>query len=319
MLKNDFICMLKNKILLLDGAIGTEIQKLNPQQEDFLGNCVGFNDSLSLTRPDWIIKIHKNYLKSGADCIETNTFCSNKIKLNEFGYGNKTISINKESSKLAVDACSEFSEKDMPKYVIGSMGPTGFLPSTNDPDLGQKSLNEIKNAFELQAEGLILGGVDVLLIETSQDILEVKLAILASHSAMKKTNTKIPVIVNVTLDRYGKMLLGTNIKAAYTIASGMDIDIFGLNCSTGPSEMIPSVQWLNEQAQHKLLVAPNAGIPKNENGEAIYQMTPCDMSVHMNNMISKYDQIRIIGGCCGTTPKHIKLLRDAIDNHLNMN
>ncbi len=160
------------------------------------------------------------------------------------------------------------------------MGPTGFLPSSDDPDLGQKPLDEIREAFELQAEGLILGGVDALLIETSQDILEVKLVIEASHNAMKKTGKKVPIIANTTLDQYGKMLLGTNIQSAYTTVSGMGIDIFGLNCSTGPIEMDSSIQWLDEQNEHNLLVVPNAGMPENVGGQAIYKMTPEKWVLH---------------------------------------
>ena len=302
---------IKNKILLFDGAMGTEIQKLNPKPEDFPEGKDGFNDGLSFTRPDWIKNIHRNYLKAGADCIETNTFGSNKLKLEEYGYGEKTIEWNKKIAQLAVEVTKEFTDK--PRYVIGTMGPSGFLPSSNDPSLGQKPLNEIKEAYELQAEGLILGGVDALLIETSQDILEVKLAIEASHLAMKKTDKKIPLIANVTLDQYGKMLLGTNIQAAYTTVSDMGIDIFGLNCSTGPTEMTPSVQWLNEQNNLPLLVVPNAGMPENQGGKAVYKMSPDEMAKTLKDFISQYPNVRIIGGCCGTNPSHISQLRKIID------
>src|SRR5574340_1522400 len=229
---------MKQKIILFDGAMGTEIQKLNPKPEDFPDGKEGFNDGLSFTRPEWIKKIHRSYLQAGADCIETNTFGSNKLKLEEYGYGDQTLDYNKKIAQLAVDVAQEFTDK--PRYVIGSMGPTGFLPSSNDPSLGQIKLDEIREAFEIQAEGLILGGVDALLIETSQDILEVKLAIEACHNAFEKTGKRVPIIANVTLDKYGKMLLGTNIQAAYTTVSEMGIDAFGLNCSTGPTEMIPA-------------------------------------------------------------------------------
>ena len=302
---------IKNKILLFDGAMGTEIQKLNPKPEDFPDGKDGFNDGLSFTKPDWIKNIHRNYLKAGADCIETNTFGSNKLKLEEYGYGEKTIEWNKKIAELAVDVTHEFSDK--PRYVIGTMGPSGYLPSSNDPSLGQKSLNEIREAYELQAEGLILGGVDALLIETSQDILEVKLAIEASHLAMKKTGKKIPLIANVTLDQYGKMLLGTNIQAAYTTVSDMGIDIFGLNCSTGPIEMTPSIQWLDEQNNLPLLVVPNAGMPENQGGKAVYKMSPDEMAKALKDFISQYPNVRIIGGCCGTNPSHISQLRKIID------
>lgn len=309
--------LMKQKIVLFDGAMGTEIQKLNPNPEDFPDGKDGFNDGLSFTRPEWIKNIHRNYLKAGADCIETNTFGSNKLKLEEYGYGDKTLEFNKKIAELAVDITKEFSDK--PRYVAGSMGPTGFLPSSNDPSLGQIPLEKIKEAFEIQAEGLILGGVDVLLIETSQDILEVKMAIEACHDAMKKTGKKVPIIANVTLDKYGKMLLGTNIQAAYTTVSDMGIDAFGLNCSTGPVEMTPSIQWLNEQNDLPLLVVPNAGMPENQGGRAVYKMTPQDMAKVMKDFLSQYGKVRIIGGCCGTNTEHIALLRKIIDEKQSEN
>lgn len=309
--------LMKQKIVLFDGAMGTEIQKLNPNPEDFPDGKDGFNDGLSFTRPEWIKNIHRNYLKAGADCIETNTFGSNKLKLEEYGYGDKTLEFNKKIAELAVDITKEFSDK--PRYVVGSMGPTGFLPSSNDPSLGQIPLEKIREAFEIQAEGLILGGVDALLIETSQDILEVKMAIEACHDAMKKTGKKVPIIANVTLDKYGKMLLGTNIQAAYTTVSDMGIDAFGLNCSTGPVEMTPSIQWLNEQNDLPLLVVPNAGMPENQGGRAVYKMTPQDMAKVMKDFLSQYDKVRIIGGCCGTNTEHIALLRKIIDEKQSEN
>ena len=309
--------LMKQKIVLFDGAMGTEIQKLNPNPEDFPDGKDGFNDGLSFTRPEWIKNIHRNYLKAGADCIETNTFGSNKLKLEEYGYGDKTLEFNKKIAELAVDIAKEFSDK--PRYVVGSMGPTGFLPSSNDPSLGQIPLEKIREAFEIQAEGLILGGVDALLIETSQDILEVKMAIEACHDAMKKTGKKVPIIANVTLDKYGKMLLGTNIQAAYTTVSDMGIDAFGLNCSTGPVEMTPSIQWLNEQNDLPLLVVPNAGMPENQGGRAVYKMTPQDMAKVMKDFLSQYGKVRIIGGCCGTNTEHIALLRKIIDEKQSEN
>lgn len=309
--KKNFLDALKEKVLLFDGAIGTEIQKFDPKPQDFPDGKDGFNDGLILTHPEWIKKIHRSYLEAGADCIETNSFGSNKLKLDEYGYGNRTVELNKKIAELAVQTASEFSDK--PRYVIGSMGPTGFLPSSNDPDLGQKPISEIREAYALQAEGLILGGVDALLIETSQDILEVKLAIEGSQDAMKKVGKKIPLIANVTLDQYGKMLLGTNIQAAYTTVSDMGIDVFGLNCSTGPIEMTPSVRWLNEQDDLNLLVVPNAGMPENEGGHAVYKMTPDKMAEALKDFISKYKKVRIIGGCCGTNPSHIAALRKVID------
>ncbi|MGE5862229.1 MAG: homocysteine S-methyltransferase family protein [Nitrososphaerales archaeon] len=312
-MNESFLEALKKRVLLFDGAMGTEIQKLDPQPQDFPDNKDGFNDGLILSRPEWIKQIHRIYLKAGADCIETNTFGSNKFKLDEYSFGAQTIEFNKRAAELAREVCNEFQDK--PHFVIGSMGPSGFLPSSNDPDLGQKSLDEIINAFALQAEGLILGGVDALLIETSQDILEVKLVIEACHIAMKKTEREVPIIANITLDQYGKMLLGTNVQSAYTTVSDMGIDIFGLNCSTGPDEMTPSVIWLDEQQDLPILVVPNAGMPHNEGGKAVYKMAPDQLSKKLGEFISKYNNIKIIGGCCGTTPEHIAELRKIIDKH----
>ena len=309
--KEPFLTALQNRILLFDGAMGTEIQKHDPKPEDFPNNQDGFNDGLVITHPEWIKEIHRNYLNAGADCIETNSFGSNKIKLDEYGFGEQTVEFNKKIAQLAVEVCSEYS--DRPRFVIGSMGPSGYLPSSNDPDLGQKPLSEIKEAFELQSEGLILGGVDALLIETSQDILEVKIVIEACHDAMKKTGKKIPIIANTTLDQYGKMLLGTNIQAAYTTVSDMGIDVFGLNCSTGPSEMTPSVRWLDEQNELNILVVPNAGMPENQGGHAVYKMTPEKMGEVLGDFLKQYKKVRIIGGCCGTNPQHIAALRKVID------
>ena len=311
MIKETFSQALENRILLFDGAMGTEIQKLDPKSEDFPDGKDGFNDGLSSSRPEWIKKIHRTYLEAGADCIETNTFGSNKIKLDEYGFGEHTVELNKKNAELARSVCDEFSDKQ--RFVVGSMGPTGYLPSSNDPDLGQKSLNEIRESFELQAEGLIQGTADALLIETSQDILEVKIAIEASHNAMKKIGTKVTLIGNVTLDQYGKMLLGTNIQSAYTTISEMGIDVFGLNCSTGPIEMESSIQWLDEQNHKPLLIIPNAGMPENDGGQAVYKMTPEKMAESLKSFLSDYPQISIIGGCCGTNPEHIHELRKVID------
>jgi 5-methyltetrahydrofolate--homocysteine methyltransferase len=305
-----FVQAINDRVLLFDGAMGTEIQMLNLEPNYFPDNKEGFNDGLVLTRPDLIKEIHRRYLQAGADCIETNTFGSNELKLLEYGYGDRTVELNKLAATLSVSVTKEFTDK--PRYVIGSMGPTGFLPSSNDPDLGQIDLEKIVESYSFQAEGLISGGIDALLIETSQDILEVKLAIKASHEAIQKTGRTVPIIANVTLDKYGKMLLGTNVQAAYTTVCDMGITAFGLNCSTGPIEMDPSVRWLDEQNELPLLVMPNAGMPENEGGKAVYKMTPHDMTHTMGQFLKKYKNIRMVGGCCGTTPVHISELSKVI-------
>jgi 5-methyltetrahydrofolate--homocysteine methyltransferase len=308
-----FLEEIENHILLFDGAMGTEIQKLKPKPEDFPDNKDGFNDGLILSRPEWIKNIHRSYLEAGSDCIETNTFGSNQIKLQEYGFGEQTVSINKSAAELASSAVREFTNGK--KFIVGSMGPTGYLPSSIDPDLGNVPLGKIIEAFELQAQGLILGGVDVLLIETSQDILEVKLAITGSLDAMDKIGKRVPIISNVTLDKYGKMLLGTNIQSAYTTVSDMGISVFGLNCSTGPVEMESSIRWLDEQNELPILVMPNAGMPINDGGNAVYKMTSKEMSYHLGEFLQKYKKVRMIGGCCGTTPDHIRELKSELKSY----
>jgi 5-methyltetrahydrofolate--homocysteine methyltransferase len=304
---------IEERVVLFDGAMGTEIQKLKPKPEDFPNNKDGFNDGLVLSKPKWIENIHRSYLEAGSDCIETNTFGSNRIKLQEYGFGDETVTINKSAAELANRVVNEFAGEK--KYVVGTMGPTGYLPSSNDPDLGNISLNTITEAFDLQARGLILGGVDFLLIETSQDILEVKLAITGSFNAMEKTGKNVPIISNVTLDKYGKMLLGTNVQSAYTTVSDMGISVFGLNCSTGPTEMESSIRWLDEQNELPILVMPNAGMPINEGGTATYKMTSKDMSHQLGEFLHKYKKVRMIGGCCGTTPEHIKELKNTLKSY----
>ena len=201
---NGFLNDISTKVLLCDGAMGTEIQKYEPRENDYLNNIEGFNDSLNYTHPEWIKTIHKNYILAGSDCIETNTFGSNKLKLDEYGQGHKTIDFNVRAVKLVKESSTELGRQ---VYVIGSMGPSGYLPSSNDSDLGNISLGEIEEAFFVQAQGLIIGGCDALLIETGQDVLEMKLAVESCFRAMNKLEKTVPIITNVTLDKYGKMLL----------------------------------------------------------------------------------------------------------------
>ncbi len=300
MLRDD----LKSKILLFDGAIDTQLQKHNPVDSDFPGNKQGFNDGLNVTHPEWLQVVYRNYLESGADCITTNTFGSNKIKLDEYGFGDQTADFNKNAASLARTVADLFDNK----YVIGSMGPSGYMPTMKNPPEVEMSLDDLENAFYLQASGLIRGGVDALVLETSQDILELKTAM----SAIKRTDTDIPIFANITLAQANKMLMGTSTESAYVTISGMGIDVFGLNCNTGPEEMINSIQWRDENSSHPLLVVPNAGIPDMDNADE-YPLQPAEMVNIMSDIIQKYRSIRIIGGCCGTTPDHIHSLRDVID------
>jgi len=306
-----FLDALSERTLVLDGAMGTEIQRLGPSAGDFPGGQDGFNDGLVQSRPGWIRQIHRSYLEAGADCVETDTFGSNRIKLDEYGMGGQTVGQNRAAAALA--AAEAAAAPPPARYVIGAMGPTGHLPSSGDPDLGQVPLAEVRGAFALQAEGLASGGADALLIETSQDILEVKMAVLGAREGMGRAGRELPIIANVTLDRYGKMLLGTGVQAAYTTVRGMGIDAFGLNCSTGPAEMAPSVAWLDANSEHPLLVAPNAGMPENADGRAVYRMGPGEMASLVSEFLDRHSRVRIVGGCCGTRPAHIARLRAEVD------
>ena len=312
MAREAFLDALAKRVLLFDGAMGTEIQRLDPTRDDFPGGNSGFNDGLINTHPEWITRIHKSYLDAGADCVETNTFGSNRIKLAEYGVGESTVEHNRRAAELATAAATDAPSPT--RYVIGTMGPSGYLPSSPDPDLGQMPISEIREAFALQSQGLVSGGVDALLIETSQDILEVKLAIEGAHDGMSHASRRVPIIANVTLDQYGKMLLGTNISAAYATVRDMGIDVFGLNCSTGPQEMEPSVKWLNENSTHPLLVVPNAGMPINADGVAVYGMGADEFASRLGEFLGSFERVKIVGGCCGTRPEHIAALRSMIDS-----
>lgn len=308
-----FVEALTHRILLFDGAMGTQIQNREPEPGDFPDSKDGFNDGLALTRPEWIKEIHRSYLDAGADCIETNSFGSNTVKLAEYGFGDRTAQFNKTVARLAREVCDEYTDRR--RYAVGTMGPTGYLPSTNDADLGLMPLGQISDAFRLQAEGLISGGVDALLIETSQDILEVKLAIEGAGQGMRNTGRVVPLIANITLAQTSTMLLGTPAQAAYTTVSGMGINAFGINCSTGPQEMEPAVRWLNEEGRHPILVVPNAGMPENDGGRALYKMGPGEMASALDGFLDKYENVRVVGGCCGTGPDHIRALRKIVDAH----
>ena len=298
-----FADALHDRILLFDGAMGTEIQKLELPAHKFPNSQAGFNDGLSLTAPEHIAAIHRSYLDAGADCIEANTFGSSKLKLDEYGMGARTYEMNKTAAEIAADAASAYDGR----YVVGTMGPTSFLPSSLEKGLGDVPLDDIEESYRIQAEGLTDGGVDAILVETGNDVLEMKLAV----SAAKPTG--LPIMTNVTFPQHGKMLLGTPVDAAYVAMSGMGVDVFGINCSTGPAEMVPAIGWLDRNASHPILVVPNAGLPANNDGCAVYSMTPDIMGAAMADIIGKHPSVRIIGGCCGTGPEHTRALRRVID------
>lgn len=297
------------RILLLDGAMGTELQKHDPVASDYPGGKVGFNDGLCITHPEWVQSVHRSYLEAGADCITTNTFGSNVMKLDEYGLGADTEKINEGAARLARSVADSFGPGK--KYVVGSMGPSGYLPSIEHKPEEEVSLDAVEDAFYRQAVGLIRGGVDGLVLETSVDLLELKTAIRAARRA----DDSVPVVANITLAQAGRMLLGTPVEAVYTAVCNMGIDAFGINCSTGPLEMEDCIRWLNDagNSAHPILVVPNAGIPDMAKNNGEYPLQAAEMSNILADMLGKYSNIRVIGGCCGTTPEHIRMLRSVVD------
>ncbi|MBI9043917.1 MAG: methionine synthase [Anaerolineaceae bacterium] len=307
-----YLDALKDKILVFDGAMGTSIQVQNLTPENYGGeNLFGCIDYLSISFPQAVEKVSRSFLEAGADVIETNSFRSNRLTLAEYGLQHEVHEINKAAASLARRLADEFSTADQPRFVAGSIGPSGKLPSMNDPELSDITFLELLEVFCEQAIGLIAGGADLLLIETSQDILEVKAAIQGIHQAFEKTGIIIPIQAQVTLDITGRMLLGTDIGAALIILEEMGIDTIGLNCSTGPDHMREPIQYLGEYSSLPVSCIPNAGLPLNVDGEAVYPLEPEPFADALSEFVEKYN-VNIVGGCCGTTPLHIKRLSDAV-------
>src|SRR6201997_679949 len=301
----DFLQTVKERVVIYDGAMGTNIQKRNPTLDDYWGkeNC---SEVLVLSRPDIIRDIHADFFRVGCDIVETNTFGGSRIVLGEFELADRTHEINVKAAQLAREVAEEFSTKDHPRFVAGSMGPTTKLPS-----LGHIKSGEMIAAFEEQAAALIEGGVDVLLVETAQELLQAKLATIGVIEAMRKAGKRLPLTVQVTLQESGTMLLGTEIGAALTALEVLDVDVIGLNCATGPVEMNDAVRYLGINSTKYISVLPNAGLPQNEGGHAVYKLSPEELAKYHKHFVLDYG-VRIVGGCCGTTPEHLKAVLDAV-------
>ncbi|MFN3742212.1 MAG: methionine synthase [Anaerolineales bacterium] len=304
-----YLDALEERVLIYDGAMGTNLQKMNLNAEHFGGErYVGCNDYLVITYPQAVETVHRSFLEVGVDVIETNTFRSNRITLSEYGLADRVIEINRAAAALARRLADEYAAKTgQPRFVAGSIGPSGKLPSADDPELSNITFDELADVFREQAVGLIQGGVDVLLIETSQDILEVKAAIHGIQRAFEESGIWLPIQAQVTLDTTGRMLLGTDIQAALTILEGLPIDVIGLNCSTGPEHMREPIRILGEQSRLPVSCIPNAGLPLNVDGQAIYPLEPEPFAEALVEFVEKHN-ISVVGGCCGTTPAHLKLL-----------
>jgi 5-methyltetrahydrofolate--homocysteine methyltransferase len=301
----DFLHTVNERVVIYDGAMGTNIQFRNPSVDDFWGK-EGCNELLVLSRPEIIRDIHASFLKVGCDVVETDTFGATAVVLAEYDLEDKVGAINFAAAKLAKDVAAQFSTKAKPRFVAGSIGPTTKLPS-----LGHISFDAMAATYEEQASALIAGGVDVLLIETSQDLLQAKAALVGVFGAMQKVGTRLPVTVQVTLEATGTMLLGTEIGAALTALEPFDIEILGLNCATGPVEMNDAVRFLGANSTKHVSVLPNAGLPQNEGGRAVYKLRPEELATYHKHFVQDYG-VRIVGGCCGTTPEHLKAVVDAV-------
>src|SRR5689334_13295727 len=294
-------------VLVFDGAMGTNIQRYNLTADDFGGKSLeGCNDHLVLTRPDVIQAIHESFLAVGCDVVETCTFQSTPRRLEEWGLGDKVRDMNVAAARLARAACDKFTTPDRPRFVAGSIGPTGMLPSSSDPVLSNITFEELSENYYQQAKYLIEGGVDVLLVETSQDILEVKAALAGFERLFADLGFRVPVQAQVTLDTSGRMLLGTDIASAMTTIEALDIEVLGLNCSTGPEHMREPVRYLAQHASHPISVIPNAGLPINTGvGEAVYPLEPEPMAKALAEFVRDFG-VRIVVGCCGTRPEHLE-------------
>jgi 5-methyltetrahydrofolate--homocysteine methyltransferase len=329
-----YLDALNQRVLVFDGAMGTNLQKMNLTAKEFGGEKFnGCNDYLVISYPEAVEKIHRSFLEVGVDVIETDTFRANCLTLGEYGLGARVVEINTAAAALARRLADEYSqtpsspnfspegkdtllplgEKGGPRqrFVAGSIGPSGKLPSANDPDLSNVTFDSLADVFREQAIGLLRGGVDLLLIETSQDILEVKAAITGIQKAFDETGISVPIQAQVTLDTTGRMLLGTDMTAALTILEGMPIDVIGLNCSTGPEHMREPIRILGELATLPVSCIPNAGLPLNVDGQAVYPLEPEPFAEALLEFVDK-NNISIVGGCCGTTPAHLKLLVDKL-------
>lgn len=316
-----YLDALSARVLVYDGAMGTSLQKMKLTAEHFGGEKYdGCNDYLVISYPQAVEAVHRSFLAVGVDVIETCTFRANRITLGEYDLAERVTEINRAAAALARRLADEFSRQrnrtapggeDHPRFVAGSIGPSGKLPSADDPELSNVTFDELAEVFREQALGLIEGGVDVLLIETSQDILEVKATILGIHRAFAQSGVSLPIQAQVTLDTTGRMLLGTDIAAALAILGGMEIDVIGLNCSTGPEHMREPIRYLGENSHLPVSCIPNAGLPLNVDGEAVYPLEPGPFAAALTEFVERHG-VRVVGGCCGTTPPHLQSLIERI-------
>src|SRR3954453_4503597 len=296
----DFLSALEERVLILDGAFGTWVQDQGLSADDFGGpELEGCNEHLVLTRPDLIAAMHRAFLDVGVDGVETATFGSFGLVLAEYGIAEKTFELNVAAARIARAGVAEFSTPERPRVVIGSVGPGARLPS-----LGAITFAALRDDYQIQAAGLLEGGADVLLVETVYDLLQAKSAIVACPRAMTDAGRTVPLMVQVTMETTGRMLVGSEIGAAVTALEAMKPDVLGLNCATGPAEMTEHLRYLKEHARTFLSCLPNAGLPSVVDGHTHYDLTPDGLADAHERFVTEFG-LNIVGGCCGTTPEHL--------------
>jgi 5-methyltetrahydrofolate--homocysteine methyltransferase len=299
-----FTDALKSRVLVFDGATGTNLQTQNLTAEDFGGpELEGCNEYLVISKPSAVEAVHRGFLEAGADIIETNSFGSTSIVLAEYNIAHLAYELNLKAAAIARRMADSFSTAEKPRFVAGSIGPTTKLPS-----LGHISFDELRDSYLEQIRGLLDGGTDILCIETCQDMLQVKAALAAARYEFELRGNTWPVIVSVTVEAMGTMLMGTEISAALTTIDPYDIvTVFGMNCATGPKEMEENLRYICQNSSRPVFVMPNAGIPENIGGHTCYKLSPEDLEQYLRRFVEELG-VNMIGGCCGTTPEHIARL-----------
>ena len=303
----NFLDTIKQRIVVFDGAMGTNIQVQNLTPDDF-GGLDGCNEYLVESKPEAVEKVHAGFLEVGCDLVETDTFGGASIVLAEYDIADKAYDLNFKAAQLAKRVAADFSAKDWPRWVAGSMGPTTKLPS-----LGHISFLDMKKSYYDQVRGLVDGGVDLLIVETCQDLLQTKAALAAIFDYFEKIKRHLPVIAQVTIEAFGTMLMGTEIGAALTALEPFPIDVIGMNCATGPKQMSDNVRYLCQNSTLPVSVIPNAGIPENVGGHAHYKETPESLAADLAHFARDLG-VNIVGGCCGTTPAHLRAVVEAVRN-----
>src|SRR3954462_14633497 len=309
--ERDYLGAVRERVVVFDGGMGATLEQFDLTQEDYGGLEGKCHEALVLNRPDVIEGVHASMLEAGAEVVETDTFQGSRIKLDEWGLGEHTPEINRKAAEIARKAAGD------DRFVAGSIGPTGFLPASDDPTLGDISFGKLVEVFTEQSQGLIEGGADLIIIVTAQDILEVKAAIFGAREAMKLTGRSVPIQTSVSLlPQGGKMLLGTDIQAVLTTLSALDVQVIGLNCSTGPEDMRDAIRYLGETSPLPVHCIPNAGLPvQGPEGETIFPERPEPLAATLGDFVERYG-VGIVGGCCGTTPEHIRAIRERVDGRV---